>query len=212
MIKKTTLLLVLTLVLSTALTTSCSLDSTCEFDDRFITTDFVAVESRIIFIEGFDQPQFSRYNGGSILYNEYAVTLLPIPETFSSDDPRQSVSVGITSANACTPIPPISEEPITNIVITSEQDFNSNYPAGTDLKPLFDTYVAYFAEGYFRQSLTDYLQVSPRVADQTTFFLNTPPSRNANFTFTIRYILDGQELDVYEYTTGTVEIIRPFQN
>ncbi len=45
-------------------------------------------------------------------------------------------------ATACTPGPPLGSGSISGFSITSKADFNSNYPAGSDLSPLFE--VVYF--------------------------------------------------------------------
>lgn len=210
MIKRASALLILVLVTTTLFTASCELGNDCIFDDRFYTVDFATLENKMIYTPGSDVPQFQPVGGRTILYSEYAISFLPIVETYRSEpEPTSSLFRPINSANACFIPALISEEKITNISITANRAFNNDYPAGSELRDLFNVYTIYLAEGFNTQPLPTYLVSDPTVADQTTFLLTVPPANpNEDIRFTITYELDGTLLKEFTYTTEPRRLIR----
>ncbi|MCC5925063.1 MAG: hypothetical protein JJU41_00765 [Bacteroidetes bacterium] len=200
----------LTLIGSTFFTISCDLGDSCVFDDRFRTLDFAALENRMLFVPGSDVPQFQQIGGRTVLFSEYAVSFVPIAETYTSENaPIASLFQPINEARAVCVIPNItSDERVLNISITADKDYTPEFPAGSELRSLFNVYTIYLAIGATTQSLESYLQGEPTVADQTTFLLNTPPQLAEDIRFTITYELDGEKLREFSYTTDARRLLR----
>lgn len=211
MLKRASFVLLFAFVASTLFTTSCALGDSCVFDDRFRTLGFATLENRMIFVPGSEFPQFQQVGGRTILFSEYAISFIPMAETYNSESaPRASRSISpIADAMAVCQVPAItSDERITNISITADRDYTPDFPAGSELRSLFNVYTIYLAIGATTQPLTSYLQGEPTVADQTTFLLNTPPTTSEDIRFTIVYELDGEKIQEFTYTTEARRLLR----
>lgn len=86
---------------------------------------------------------------------------------------------------------------VVNFVITSNNDFNENYPSGTDLTPLFFIYNS-------ENQLTNEFVVNRMnfVGDLTTISLAERPSENLTHEFTIRIV--QEDGNFFEVTTSEV--------
>jgi hypothetical protein len=210
MLKRATLVLMLTLVGSTFFTISCDLGDSCAFDDRFRTLDIAALENRMLFVPGSDIPQFQQVGGRTILFSEYAISFIPIAETYTAENSATaSLFQPIKDVNAACIVPVlVSDERVLNISITADKDYTPEFPAGTELRSLFNVYTIYMAIGANTQTLESYLASEPTVADQTTFLLNTPPNLNEDIRFTIIYELDGEKIQEFTYTSEARRLLR----
>ncbi|HUH73117.1 MAG TPA: hypothetical protein VLZ75_01795 [Chitinophagales bacterium] len=102
------------------------------------------------------------------------------------------------SAFACDPVPPYSEEIITDIIITANQDYDSLHLAGADLKDLF--YVKkYSFDSKF--TLEDYLKTEPKV-ENLQFSLKSAPDTQMKIQLTITYFYDGRLVKILKYDSS----------
>lgn len=114
----------------------------------------------------------------------------------------------IPTTYACDPIIPTTNERIKDIIIMSDKDFSSDFPAGMDISELFDIVISdpnnnAIADKY---DLKAYVQTHPFVTREITLLLKVAPDRNDEFEFTIKYFQDGIDLNYYEFSTGKVSI------
>jgi hypothetical protein len=119
---------------------------------------------------------------------------------------RNSINL-FTSAYACTPLPPETDDMLQNLEITSNADYNALYTQGTNLIDLFDVEVFYSREGNSETfSLTDFLSTDRKFPDRMLLRLNTPPAANGDFSFVFKFTIDGAELDYFEFNTDTFQL------
>lgn len=206
MFRKSIFLLFSVLVLSTLVTTSCNLDANCDFDNRFHVIDFNVYENQITYPDDTGLPFFAQIGNEPLPYYEYALSLTPIGQTYRSDNPPSASLFAVQSAKACSPEPLKNEEPITGIRITADKDFNEEYPAGSDLTPVFDVLTLYLDSGYTTQRVQAFLNQSPFVPDQLSFILNTEPAEDQTFRFTVELDMDGVNVQEVSITSNPITI------
>ncbi len=167
------------LYLSLALISSCS-----KCKEGGMSFSLTSINAQIKKITGFTVPDqnYPKYftvetyveqaNGirydsiGIELSHEFDEVAMTIPFTFFSQ------------AYACDPA--FNFEYIESISVISSEDYNADFPKGTDLMDIITIRNGYQVEGYYNPEL------SPEV-----YFLtfNGPPSANKTHTFTINYAL-----------------------
>lgn len=103
----------------------------------------------------------------------------------------------ISSAYACDPVPPYSEEKITSITITSDQDFDSLHVAGTDLSDVFLVSRYSYDTKY---TIEKYLKTEPKI-ENLEFTLILAPEIQKQIQFTITYNYNGRLVKVLKYDT-----------
>ena len=89
-----------------------------------------------------------------------------------------------SQAYACDPA--FSYEFIESISVISNEDYNTDFPKGTDLMDIMIIRNGYQVQGYYNQEIS-----------YEVYFLtfNSPPSANTTHTFTINYTLtNGRQL------------------
>lgn len=91
------------------------------------------------------------------------------------------------SAYACSPPDLYSEEKITDIIITSDEDYDETHPAGTDLRNLFE--VNSRSNGIL--NIDEYLSIQPNIEDVELKLLKAPETEKT-FTFTVTYYFEGK--------------------
>lgn len=108
----------------------------------------------------------------------------------------------ISSAYACSPAEPYSEERIADIIITANQDFDASHPMGSNLADVF-----YVNRGANNSSFTveEYIKTKPRIED-LDFFLVSAPRIQKKFQFTITYYYDGRLVKVLKYDTPSFNL------
>ncbi len=144
----------------------------------------------------------------SVIYSKFSIVIYPIKEAyFSSLNNSNSISL-ISSAYACSPVPPETNDNLENIEIFANNDFNSTHLIGTNLADIFDV-IIYDDENsiyYEKYDLETYLVTKPKVPTEMTLLLKVPPTETSDFIFTIKYYQNGKDIDYLEIETNTVEI------
>ncbi len=148
--------------------------------------------------------------GDSVEYRLYSIYIRPIQEYYFSQNSMIRDFDLISSAYACDPVPPNTDEIIDSIKITSGKDFDVSHPAGTDLSDIFDIVVLDEANYiyYKRFQLQEYLLTNPEVPAIMALFLRTPPATTDEFSFEVKYYQDGIDIDFLKFVTDAVVIER----
>lgn len=190
------------------LTISCDSPTDCgPFHDKFSVKGFYTSAKQITHYDSSTRSiQLSDAQSDTVRYTEYAIEMLPEAEFYYSGTINKLNFRLVRSAYACSPSIPVSDDTILDLKIFSDTDFNSEYPAGKDLRGIFDVYAHYMGEGLQRFSLSDFIADNPSVPDQLILLLNESPAEAAGFQFTIHYSQDGDKLTDYEFTTRTLTI------
>lgn len=131
-----------------------------------------------------------------IRYDELRIEVNFSGKHYSFVKPRFEL---IQSAYACDPVPPYSEEKITDIIITANQDFDSLHLTGTDLKDLF--YVKKYTYDS-KYTLEDYLQTEPKI-ENLHFSLKSAPDIQKEIQLMITYEYDGRLVKKLKYESPT---------
>ena len=152
----------------------------------------------------------------SVLYSQYGISITPRTRRYRSSRSYYSYSRNkintsnfINSAYACSLAEPTTDDRIRDIKIFSKRDFNSQYPAGSNLVPLFDIIVRkqkYEDTRRLKWDLTKYLLTRSIPSRIMLLVLKESPEVTADYIFEIEYYQDGKDLDFFEFTTRTVEI------
>lgn len=136
----------------------------------------------------------------SILYSNLIITLsfsgqhyTKVPKSFDL----------FPSAYACSPVEPYTEERITDIIITSDVDFDETHPAGSDLKDYFEVYPYLSGNA---ATVSEYLNREPNI-ENVQLHLNTAPDDTKNITFTITYHFEGKLVQKLSYETTSVNLV-----
>jgi hypothetical protein len=135
-----------------------------------------------------NKPAFA---GTEIPWRRFALSFKADIQTYSVQVPRISL---FASAYACSPAMDHARQMLNKISITSAQDFNSQYPAGTELASLFSVLDLPFA------SVADLPAGFPAPKTLTIFLKEQPAEGVHNFLVTIN-LNDGRK---FEFTTGDI--------
>jgi hypothetical protein len=136
-------------------------------------------------------------------YQDFYIYFRPEGAPFNSTRASNSVNL-IQSTYACDPVPPETDDLLLNLEITANRDFSPAYPQGENLVALFDINVTYFREGgQNRFLLSDFLSVNRRFPDATTLRLREAPAAGEEFVFTLKFSIDGTDLNYYEFNTDS---------
>jgi hypothetical protein len=112
----------------------------------------------------------------------------------------------IQSAVACSPAPPKTYEIISMLKITSNEDFNENYPAGSDLSALFiikDVLGEGVNSDYYKYyntifTVNEFVKVSPPGMQRIHMMLTIAPSLSKIHNFKVEYMhTSGEYFDKY---------------
>lgn len=129
--------------------------------------------------------------GTEIPWRRFALSLKADVQTYSVQAPRISL---FASAYACSPPMDQARQMLSKISITSVQNFNSHYPAGSELATLFIVLDSPFS------SVAD-LPVGFPAPQVLTIFLKEQPAEGVhNFLVTIN-LNDGRK---FEFTSGDI--------
>ena len=197
-------------VLLTTITISCSsaTDICGPLPDKFRVADFSTSVKQVTDYDPENLTiQLSVFPGGSIQFDEFAIDMIPVIDTFFSSVPGRMNFQFIQSAYACSPIIPVSVDTITDIQIYSDGDFTPEYPAGENIAVFFDAYALYNNDGPERVNLPQFIAGEPLAPDQLILLLNTAPVEATEMRFTVRYFQDGEILNEYEFTTDAITVI-----
>lgn len=150
----------------------------------------------------------SEVTENSVPYNKFSIFIKPRKETyFSVINEINSINL-ISSAYACDPVPPKTNDNIENIEIFTNKDFNSNHLIGENLAKIFDV-IIYDSENeiyYKKFDLLTYLISKPKVPTEMTLILKDSPLETTNFKFTVKYYQNGKDINYLEFETNSIEI------
>ena len=150
----------------------------------------------------------SEITDNSVPYNKLSIFIRPRKETyFSTINKINSINL-ISSAYACSPALPKTNDNIENIEIFANKSFNSNYPIGENLAEIFDVVVYEYenVNSYEKFDLVTYLTSKPIVPTEMTLILKESPIETSDFKFTVKYYQNGKDLDYVEFETNSIEI------
>ena len=189
-------------------TISC--EDQCGGDSKFIITSLDWKTYQSTYSETSQEKLIlSEINQNSVIYNEYSILMTTQTENdYTVIDKFSSFNL-ISSAYACSPVPPYTDDKIENIEIFSNRDFNSNNLKGENLVKLFDIIVKDYFKGiiYERFDLTDYIATNPSVpSEEMILILKESPEITTEYEFTIKYYQNGRKLDYFEFITNPIEI------
>ena len=198
------LLLVFVIILSSL---SCGDGLDCgPFPDFFKLTN---LESELFEVEYSEDRSkiidYNRITENQVVYDKFAIGIISEIDTYGWNDPIQNFGL-ISTAYACTPPIPASEEQIDSIIITANKDFNSDYPQGTDLSEIFDIVVYDEANNFnnVRFDLNEYIGMDPVVPYQSYLILKEKPDTIKSFQFNIQFYQQGIDVDYFEFMTEEV--------
>jgi hypothetical protein len=150
----------------------------------------------------------SEITENSVLYNKFSIFIEPQKETyFSVINEINSINL-ISSAYACDPVPPKTNDNIENIEIFANKNFNSNHLIGENLAEIFDV-IIYDSENeiyYEKFDLVTYLISKPKVPTEMTLILKESPIETSDFKFTVKYYQNGKDINYLEFETNFIEI------
>lgn len=188
-------------------TISCEDD--CGGISKYNITSLNGNTYKAIYSETFsDKLVLSEIIQSSVLYNEYSINITTQTETdYSLINELNSFNL-ISSAYACSPVPPSTEDKIENIEIFANLDFNPDNSIGKDLVNLFDIVILDIQNNllYEKFGLKAYLMSKPYVPQEMTLILKESPEETADFEFTIKYYQNGKKMNYFEFTTNPIEI------
>jgi hypothetical protein len=191
---------------------SCEEINECgPFPDRFKVTSLDWINYRAVYSDTAAIPLFlSEISNDTVGYNEYSIFIAPRTETYYSMIQKSNSFGLISSAYACSPVIPTTDERIDSIVIICNRNFDSHHPAGHDLSGLFDMVVYDQVNNiyYDKYDLTEYIETKPSVPDEMTCILKSPPDQTTDFEFTVKYFQDGIDFDYFGFRTNKIVIKR----
>ncbi len=150
---------------------------------------------------------YNRITENQVVYDKFAIGIIAEIDTYGWNNPTQNFGL-ISTAYACTPPIPESEEQIDNIIITTNKDFNLNYPQGSDLSEIFDIVVYDEANNLnnVRFDLNEYIGMNPVVPYQSYLILKEQPDTITSFQFNVQFYQQGIDVDYFEFTTEAVMV------
>ncbi len=168
-------------------------------DSEVFEVEYSGDRSRVIDYNGITENQ--------VAYDKFAIGIIPEFNTYGWNNPTLSFGL-ISTAYACSPPIPESEEQIDSIIITTNKDFNANYSQGSDLSEIFDI-VGYDEANNLNDNLVDlndFIGMDPVVPYEFYFLLKEKPDTLTSFQFTIQFYQQGIDIDYFEFTTEEVTI------
>lgn len=188
------------------LSQSCT-DNGCggPYADRFKIIDF---EVSLSELKNSEDPFLGSnpIENATVDYASFAIDFKgEIENYFSSTFKLPELGV-LTTAYACSPIPPSTIEKITDIRVYCNQIITDSYPENTNIASLFDiVYVQDYSE-MKQESLEDFLAIEQTAVTHFTLLLNTQPAQQNTYVFRVEYEQDGVDMDYFEYTSEAVTI------
>lgn len=141
----------------------------------------------------------------SVIYNRFGIRIVPEVEAYYAVNNKMLFNF-LEPAYACDFVVPPADDKIQDMEITSTIDYNTNFLEGEDLKSLFDIIVTQL-NGDIKYDLVTYLATNPKINETgMTLVLKEAPETTAIFGFKIKIYLEGEGIDMYEFTTSSVEI------
>jgi hypothetical protein len=150
--------------------------------------------------------EISKSADTTVNYEEFYIYVRPEAAFFNPNRTTSSFNV-ISKTYACDPVPPETDDRLLNLEITANRNFNAAYPQGVNLVDLFDVDASYLRSGVQNQfSLAEFLAFDRKFPDAMTLRLREAPDAGEPFVFTLKFSIDGTDLDSYEFNTDAVAI------
>ncbi len=154
--------------------------------------------------------RFKEIEDDSLIFNEYAIQVIPFMNYYNAQVIPKSTFSLFPAAYACSFIPPLTEEVLLDIQITSDKAMDDDHPAGANLSHFFDINVRDWRDdinsGLF--DLDNYIQINRRVPEEIAFLLKNLPAGENAYTFTVQFFTDGRE-GKFGFTTTPVFLLLP---
>lgn len=175
-----------------------------------LTWEFVEIENLDSFQSGERLIRKSQTKD-SVNYQDFALDINTITQMVSSE--KKTFNFGlIQQAYACEPAIPIILESIIELEITSDQEYDKDHPAGSNLADLFEISILdqinqVTNSGFM--DLTAFLQNDPKMPFQLTLKLKSPPAVSKNFKFKFYLLLFGNNKSgTFEIETSKINVLR----
>jgi hypothetical protein len=143
---------------------------------NFITGIETSSDEKFFNINPFEGDTFK------VRYDSLAITVVPEFE-FSYNKQDINFTFGITKVMACSPA--VNYDVIFDVIIKSDKDYNSAYPAGSNLTSL----MAVHFNRLVRPNNIDEALIGRNLYDESLFTFTQPPSDTSVRSITIKYIL-----------------------
>ena len=171
------------------------------FPDKFNITSFNWDVKNVTFSEEMYNAQ--EITNNQVNYANYGIVVNAETATYFSKVFNISL---LDKAYACSPVDPTTDDKITNIEIVVNQDFNTNFLAGSNMASKFK--IGFVSENnmFETMSLVDYIASNPKVSREFVLLLEDAPLENGDFTFTVAISMDGKTLDYFDFTTDSITI------
>jgi len=182
-------------------TISCGGDDCGPFPDKYNITSFNWNVSDVEFAEDF----YSNNNitNNEVNYSNYGIVVKAKTEEYYS----KIFNLNLTAkAYACSPVPPTTDDKITNIEVIINQNYSSTFLSGSNMAEKFKAGFINEQETFESMSLVDYINTNPKVSREFILLLNDAPLENGEYTFTVKITMEGKTLDYFEFTTNSITI------
>lgn len=177
------------------------------FPNRLKTIGLEWGNYKAIYYDKIDEkPTLLEIENDTVDYNEYSIFIVPKQEMYFAQNNNYKFNI-IKTANACSPIEPISEEKIDSIVILSDKNFDKKHLAGSNLSNIFDIVVLTKNEGYKKYNLDDYVKTKPNIPNDLILILNKQPVTINKYEFLIKWYQNGvADNNYFEFKTKEIVI------
>lgn len=176
------------------------------FPNAFKTTGFETSVHQAQFRDSpATKPMLSPITEDTLRTGHLAIQMQTLTETYysrrSSTMPLQLLS----SARACSPVLPTSDEVIQDIRIYSTTAFGDEYSASDNLSALFDIVMQQVAPRRYRRfDLNEFLSRAPNAAHELILILKATPPETTRTRFTVEYEQEGKGLSSYSFRSPSV--------
>lgn len=138
---------------------------------------------------------------------KYAIYIDPVENYYNSRASNKLRIGGPSIAFACSPKVPTTDGLIEDIIITSDEDFNEEFPADSDLTEIFD--IISFREGQANQiqSLSEFLESPKMVPNEIILVLNQAPDSTTNLSFWVALELKNIGYRYFSFKTKYVSVV-----
>jgi len=162
---------------------------------------------RLVTLNGqWNRPVLDQPGADSLDFDELVIQLKPLGEVYQAAVPINFSF--FTEVSACSPAEPATRDRIDSVRVYCQRDFNAQYPAGSDMRSLFDAVVFDWQHSiyYERFSLELFTESAPTFPSEMYLLLNTPPDSAGSYAFEAVFYLDGPGADVVDISTQEIAL------
>lgn len=194
---------------------SCEIINPCgPFPDKYAVSSLDWQLYSAIYSETEDMKlNISELETDTVDYREFALKIVPYYQTYFSKNQSNAPFEFLTSAYACSPVDPTTDDIIDSIKIFCTSDYNSDYQAGTDISGLFYL-IVYDQSGninFQRFGLNEFTSSRPTVPTEMFLMLKESPDAMKEIEFNVKYYQEGKEMDYFEFKTNKITIDRGYE-